>query len=171
VTARVLLAEDNDSLAQVLKRFLAGQGFDAVTAGTGLEALQAVVTGGFDLLVLDLKLPVLSGVDLLRKLRKSPHHASLPVIIITGAYPGPQYAEAARRLGVRHYLEKPFTQGAFLDAVRRALQETAAHRSRKLFDLLASIYNNRESGLLSIGGGPALSFINGEPLSFPSRGR
>jgi DNA-binding response OmpR family regulator/tetratricopeptide (TPR) repeat protein len=171
VTARVLIAEDNDSLALMLKRFLAAQGFAVTTARNGLEALQAVTAGGVDLLVLDLKLPVLSGVDLLRRLRKTPQHASLPVVVMTGAYRGQQYADAARRLGIHHYLEKPFTQGAFLSAVRAALQDHGAPRNRRLFDLLVSIYNHRESGLLSITGGPAVSFINGEPLSFPSRNR
>jgi CheY-like chemotaxis protein/tetratricopeptide (TPR) repeat protein len=171
VTARVLLAEDNESLALVLQKFLSCQGFDTVTARTGLEALQAIAAGGIDLLVLDLKLPVLNGIDLLRKLRKSPRYESLPVIIMTGFYRGPQYTEAARNLGVDHYLEKPFTQSVFLATVRKALYDSASPRDRKLFDLLVNIYNARESGLLSIAGGPSISFINGEPLSFPVRNR
>ena len=171
MAARILLAEDNESLTQVLKRFLAGQGFDVVTAKTGLEALQFLSGEGIDLLVLDLKLPVLSGIEVLQKLRKTPRGAALPVIIITGAYKGAKYVEGARRLGVYHYLEKPFTQNDFLMAVRKALKESTPHRKPKLFELLVEVYNTRESGLLAITGGPLISFINGEPLSFLSRNR
>lgn len=171
VTARVLLAEDNESLSLVLMRFLVSQGFDVITARTGLEALQALSAEDVDLLVLDLKLPVLNGVELLHKLRKSPRWATLPVVIVTGAFKGSEYAEAARRLGVHHYLEKPFTQNAFSMAVRKALKEPAPQRRPGLFDLLVAIYNKRESGILAISGVPPISFINGEPFSFLSRNR
>ncbi len=168
---RVLLAEDNESLALVLKRFLAGQGLDVVTAKTGLEALQVLSGDRIDLLVLDLKLPVMSGGDLLQKLRKFPSFAALPVIIMTGAYKGPHYVEAAHRLGVRHYLEKPFTQDLFLETVRKALGELPRLRKPALFDLLVDIYTRGARGLLAINGGPLVCFINGEPFSFLSRKR
>ena len=171
MAARVLLAEDNESLALVLKKFLIGQGFDVVTAKTGQEALQVLSGEEIDLLVLDLKLPVLSGAELLHKLRKSHRWATLPVIVMTGAYKGDHYIEAARRLGVNHYLEKPFTQNLFLESVRKALKESAPQRKPKLPDLLVEVYNHKESGLLAIAGGPVVSFINGEPLSFVARGR
>lgn len=172
MAARILLAEDNESLALVLQKFLAGQGLDAVTAQTGVAALQALAGGAFDLLVLDLKLPGLSGVELLRKLRASDRWASLPIVIMSGVYRGEKYVEAARRLGISHYLEKPFTQKAFLDAVRAALPgPPAPGKPASFLDLLMDIYNGRQSGLLTLANGPGISFINGEPCSFLSRGR
>ncbi|MCM2356911.1 MAG: response regulator [Geobacteraceae bacterium] len=170
--AGILLAEDNESLALVLRNFLIGQGHHVVLAKTGAEAWEALAAGGLDLLLLDLKLPVLSGVELLRKLRESERFATLPVIIMSGVYKGEKYAEAARRLGVSHYLEKPFTQKAFLDAVRLALAGQAAQEGPvSLLTLLTGLYNGRKSGLLTSAGAPPISFINGEPFSFLSQGR
>ncbi|HYS43993.1 MAG TPA: response regulator [Geobacteraceae bacterium] len=172
MTARILLAEDNEPLALVLQKFLAGQGFDGILAKTGLEALQALEGGSFNLLVLDLKLPVMSGVELLRKLRESSRWASLPIIIMSGVYKGEKYVEAVRRLGITHYLEKPFTQKAFMDAIRAALSGPAASgKPASLLDLLVDVYNGRKCGLLALANGLRISFINGEPFSFQSRGR
>jgi CheY-like chemotaxis protein/Flp pilus assembly protein TadD len=171
VAARILLTDDNESLVKVLKKVLAGIGFDVVTARNGLEALQALSAGRIDLILLDLNLPILNGVDLLRKIRTTPNWAVIPVIIMSGAYKGPKYAEAARRLGVHHYLEKPFTRSLFLETVRRVLKGTARQKKSGIFHLLVEIYNTRESGLLTITGGPLVSFINGEPFSFLSRNR
>ena len=110
MAARVLLAEDNESLALTLAQFLAGKGYEVATAKTGTEAEELLCGNTFDLLVLDLKLPVLNGVELLRKLRASSRWDSLPIIIISGVYKGDKYVEAAKRLGIDHYLEKPFSR-------------------------------------------------------------
>lgn len=173
MAARILLAEDNESLSLILRKFLAGQGFSVAAAMTGADALQALENGDFDLLVLDLKLPILSGVELLRKLRASSRWSSLPIIIISGAYKGEKYVEAALRLGVSHYLEKPFNQKAFRDAVQDALSGSAAVAEPiNLSAILMAIYNDRKSGLLNlVKGGSPITFINGEPVSFLSRGR
>jgi CheY-like chemotaxis protein len=171
VALRVLLAEDNESLVMVLKKFLADLGLDVVAAKTGLEAQRVLAREQVDFLLLDLKLPVLTGVEFLHWLRKTPRFSRLPVIIMTGAFKGPNYVEAARRLGVRHYLEKPFTQRLFLDTVGKVVHEVSARKKSRLFGQLLDIYNTGASGLLAIAGGPPVSFINGEPLSFLSRNR
>ncbi len=172
MTTRLLLAEDNVSLSQMLQQFLAAQKFDVLVATTGVETLQALASQEVDLLLLDLRLPELSGIDVLQKLRKSPKWSSLPVIIMTGVYKGTLYAEAARKLGVAHYLEKPFTQQAFLQAIRSALAKSPPPAEPPaLRELVADIYNHRRSGLLSSPEGPPVSFVRGEPISFHSRGR
>ena len=170
MNTRVLLAENNEPLSRVLKGFLEGQGFHIVPVKTGLEALQTLATQDFDLLVLDLKLPVLNGVELLQKIRKSPRHAGIPAII-TGSSTGAGSPEAVRRLGIRHYLEQPFTKKDLLSAIKTALKESAPLRKSTLFHLLVDVYNRRDSGLLLISGGPSVSFINGEPFSFLTRSR
>jgi len=171
VVIRVLLAEDNESLVMVLKKLLTGLGLDVVTAKTGLDA-QKILTGEqIDILLLDLKLPVMNGIDLLHWLRTSPRLSRLPVMVMTAAFKGPRNAEAARRFGVRCYLEKPFTQHLFLESVSRILKEVSSRKNVRLLDLLVDIYNRGDSGILAIAGGPPVSFINGEPFSFLSRNR
>ena len=127
MTVRILLAEDNENLARMLGKFLSVQGHAVEYAASGTEALRMLAANPFDVLVLDLRLPEMNGIDLLQQVRKSPRLKDLPVIIMTGVFKGERYAEAARRLGVRHYLEKPFTFDR-LDATLTATLELTALR-------------------------------------------
>jgi CheY-like chemotaxis protein/tetratricopeptide (TPR) repeat protein len=157
-------------LAQALARFLTSQGHEAVVAHTGVQTLQALAAARTDLLVLDLRLPELSGIDLLQKLRRSPQGRQLPVLIMTGVFKGERYAEAARQLGVSRYLEKPFTQQAFQAAVNDLLPAAPSPSPDVLLDTLARLSTDRCTGLLTLGDGPAIAFLAGEPLSFQSAG-
>ena len=167
MAGRILLAEDNTSLALVLRQFLEGHGHSVTSAHTGAAAEAALESGAYDLLILDLHLPVLSGVDLLRRIRTSPRWSGLPVIVMSGVYKGEKYTEAARRLGIRHYLEKPFTRQILLEAVAESLPAPAAG----LHDLLVEVYTHGTSGMLLLAGGLRIVLLNGEPCSFISRGK
>lgn len=169
MTARILLVEDNEALAAALERFLASRGFVVLGAGNGIEALRKFAGGGIDLLVLDLRLPGLNGIDVLQKIRRTPAGAKLPVVIMTGVYRGEKYALAARRLGVEHYLEKPFRTEAFLEAVTSALR--CAHAAPPPLEQLIAVYHQGKSGTLTIPGHPPIVILNGEPLTFVSRSR
>jgi CheY-like chemotaxis protein/Flp pilus assembly protein TadD len=172
MSVRILLAEDSENLAAMLGRFLGAQGHDVVYAPSGTEALRQLAAAPIDLLVLDLRLPGLSGIDLLQKIRKSPKLTNLPVIIITGVFKGERYAETARRLGVRHYLEKPFSKESFVAAIGETVAAIhAARPPQRLLDLLLSLYNSGASGLLQVGAGSPIVVVNGEPVGFRARGR
>ncbi|TLM66267.1 MAG: response regulator, partial [Deltaproteobacteria bacterium] len=122
---RILIAEDHQPLAESLLQLLKSRGYQAEHAADGIAALRAIAAAPPDLLLLDLKLPGLHGVDLLKKLRQSPRTAALPVIIVSGVYKGDQYRQAAAALGVRHYLEKPFKAGELLAAIGQTVPAAA----------------------------------------------
>jgi CheY-like chemotaxis protein len=166
MTTRILLAEDHERLAAMLRSFLESLGHQVVTAPDGARALGALEEGAFDLLILDLKLPGTSGVEVLKSMRKSPQLKELPVIIMTGAYRGEGYARAAEKLGVKAYLEKPFSREAFLQAVRSALETTAPRRH--FTDLLTQLNRSRSTGTLELPGGNRITFLEGEPAAFCS---
>ena len=105
---RILLAEANQQLAATIGDRLKQHGFDVDYASDGIAALQAIVATPPDLLLLELKLPGLHGIELVRKLKQSPRTAHLPVIVLTGFYKGEKFQAAAKALGIDHYLEKPF---------------------------------------------------------------
>ena len=175
MTTRVLLAEDNESLAHMLERFLAAQGCQVVLAKTGSDALRSLEIEEFGLLVLDLRLPEVSGIEVLQRLRRTPQGANLPVVIMTGYYKGEKFADGARKLGVQHYLEKPFSQQTFLAAIRAALDDQspqkAAAQPATLLASLVDLYYGRKSGLLKLRQGPPITIAQGVPVSFASRGR
>lgn len=172
MTVRILLAEDNENLAQILARSIESKGHAVTIAANGAQAARLLAAQPFELLLLDLGLPEINGVELLRKIRKSPRFAALPVIIITGLYKGEQYAQAALKLGVSHYLEKPFSRESFEAALNETIAAIeAACKKSTLLETLLSIYNNRLSGLLTVGEFSPVAFVKGEPSSFLTRGR
>ncbi|MEP7097997.1 MAG: response regulator, partial [Dokdonella sp.] len=77
---RILLADDDVELAQLLRDFLAREGFEVILAHTADDALAAARTETFDALVLDVMMPGRSGLDALRELRRE---SALPVLMLT----------------------------------------------------------------------------------------
>lgn len=168
---RVLLAEDNESLSRMLQSFLAALELEVFPAATGTEALRILAANDIDLLLLDLRLPELSGVEVLQRVRKSSAWSSLPVIVMTGVYKDERHIDAARRLGIKHYLQKPFTRDAFLQAIQSSLTEIRQKDGVILLHLLVHVYTQKKSGLLTINGCSPIVCIKGEPYSFLARGR
>ena len=168
---RVLLAEDNASLALMLRNFIASLKLEVVVAATGAEALRILGSSAVDILLLDLRLPEVSGIEVLQRLRRTPRGANLPVIIMTGVYRDERHAVAARKLGVKHYLCKPFTRDAFLDALRATMAELAPPEQPNLLSLLVTIHATRKSGLLTIGSASPIVFLKGEPCSFLAKNK
>jgi CheY-like chemotaxis protein/tetratricopeptide (TPR) repeat protein len=166
MTTRILLAEDHQPLAAMLESLLVSLGHQVVRAGDGIAALAAIEGGGVDLALLDLKLPGMSGVEVLQKVRRSASWRDLPVVIMTGVYRGASYAAAAEKLGVKAYLEKPFSKEAFLQAVRTGIE--ALPPRRELVDFLLELHVTRASGTLELSPGTKISFLQGDPVSFCS---
>ena len=166
MTARIMLVEDNERLAGMLRSFLEGLGHEVATLSDGQAALSALQAHPCDLLILDLKLPGMSGIELLQRMHKDPRLKALPVIISTGAYRGGQYSQAAAKLGVKAYLEKPYGKDEFLKAVQRSMAQPAPRR--EFADLLIELYRGRKNGALKLPGGDRIFFVCGEPLCFSS---
>ncbi len=169
---RILLAEDNDNLSGMLHKFLVSQGYEVASVGNGRAALQSIVASPPDLLLLDLRLPEMSGVELLQTLRREHAMLQFPIVVMSGVYRGEKCVEGARKLGVSHYLEKPFSPQQFYQIVRSALameqpkQDAAAHP----FSIIR-IFEELRSGTFITGHHPPICFIKGEPVSFVTRGR
>src|SRR5687767_14132765 len=102
---RLLVVEDDAILADGLIRSLRQAGYAADLVKDGLEADSALVANEFDLLILDLGLPKLSGLEVLRRLRA--RNSYLPVLILT-ALDGVQHRVRGLDLGADDYLAKPF---------------------------------------------------------------
>lgn len=167
---RILLVEDNSNLSGMLEKFLTAKGFAVTTAADGRDALQAIAASAPDLLILDLRLPEMSGIDLLKTLRRDHAGLNFPVIVMSGIYKGEQYTDAASRLGVSAYLEKPFTPQQFFQAVQSAMEDTTPAQP-PLRTGIIDIYNGRRSGILSVAHRAPICFIKGEPVSFVAKGR
>ncbi len=101
----VLIVEDRKSLATVLKKSLEEKGHTVVLAFDGREGLSHAQTGSFDVMVLDIMLPGIDGLEVIKRLRKGKH--LLPVLALTARDTVADIV-AALDLGVDDYLTKPF---------------------------------------------------------------
>jgi excisionase family DNA binding protein len=119
-TPRVLVVDDEASIRELLTRTLALTEYHVEAVGDARTALERLRLGPYDLLIADLRMPVMDGLTLIKEARRL--HPTLKVVIITG-YSTEASAIEAVNLGVVGYLVKPFRVPQVLSAVARALGE------------------------------------------------
>jgi two-component system nitrogen regulation response regulator GlnG len=117
---RILIADDDYQMAQLLGHLVSREGLTPLLANNGTEALQLVHAGDPDVLLADLKMPDMDGMELMRKAKDL--DPELPVILITG-FAEVQGAVEALRAGAHDYLAKPFEHQQMIRVVLRALNE------------------------------------------------
>ncbi len=115
---KILVVDDEPTVTRSCRRILAEEGQAVETAQSGREGLARALAEDFDLVMTDLKMPDLDGMELVRTLRRE--RPGTEIIIITGFGTIPS-AISAMKLGVSEYLEKPFTPAQIVEAVRKAL--------------------------------------------------
>jgi DNA-binding response OmpR family regulator len=113
----VLVVDDHPPTVELIKDALEPHGFIVVSAGNGIQCLVAVDEEQPDLVILDLNMPVLNGLDTLRLLRQRVDDTNLPVIILSGRDRFADVRDGYRR-GADIYLTKPVKVGAVVAAVK-----------------------------------------------------
>lgn len=119
-TTSVLLAEDDALVRRVIAKLLARAGYRCTCAVDGVQAYELLQVERFDLLITDLDMPRMNGVELIRKLRADPRHDGLAIIVCSGS-PNLRRLDLSQ-LDVAAVLVKPFaSRSEFCDVVARAL--------------------------------------------------
>jgi len=118
---RILIVEDDPDIAELVARYLDKAGFATERVSSGRDALQAVAARAPDLMVLDLMLPHVDGIEVCRTVRANEKTAALPIIMLTAR------ADESERivgleLGADDYLAKPFSPGELVARVRALLR-------------------------------------------------
>jgi len=122
--AKILIVDDDPEVLIMLQRLLETDGHEGVTAESGLKALELIKLSAFDLVVADLRMPRMDGLELLREVKAI--ESTLPVILVT-AYASSETAIEAVRCGAFDYLFKPFKVKDLLTTVERALNTDKDH--------------------------------------------
>ncbi len=123
---KILIVEDEGDILHLLKHYLEKEGFRTVVAMTGLEALKKVTEDMPDLVVLDLMLPEMDGLEVCKRLRSAPDTAMLPIVMLT-AKAEESDTIVGLELGADDYVTKPFspkTLVARLKALLRRVERT-----------------------------------------------
>ena len=118
-TVKILLVEDEEKLARFIELELCHEGYSVTKAFTGREGYELAVSGGFDLILLDIMLPELNGMEVLRRLRRT---SSTPVIMLT-ARDEVMDKVAGLDQGADDYITKPFAIEELLARIRAALRK------------------------------------------------
>ena len=114
---RVLLIEDEPNIIEAISYILSKDGWTVHTHSDGETAMNKVLQGVPDLIILDVMLPGRSGYDILRDLRAAPDTATVPVMMLT-ARGQAKDREMAEALGANQFMTKPFSNAEVLESVR-----------------------------------------------------
>ncbi len=116
---RILIIDDEEIVRSSCRKILEPEGYEIETAGSGTEGLDHLAGGPFDLVITDMKMPDMDGVDVLIKIKE--RWPSTEVIIMTG-YGTVKTAVKAMKVGVFDYIEKPFSPDDLLSLAAKALE-------------------------------------------------
>lgn len=119
---RILVVEDNDLNRKLFCDVLKANGHEVVPVADGSNVLATARKFAPDLVIMDIQLPGVSGVDLIAQIKDDRELARVPVLAVT-AYAGKGDEERIRGAGAEDYLAKPVSIGPFMAAVRRLVAE------------------------------------------------
>src|SRR5713101_6393148 len=125
---RVLVVDDEKAMVLALRGLLTKEGYQVETAGNGAEALRQIETGNFHVVVTDLSMNGMTGMQLLERARSV--DPDLAVIMIT-AYGSEKTAVQAMKLGAADYLPKPFDNDELRVVVRRVMETVLLRRDHR----------------------------------------
>ena len=119
ITASILVVDDEPGFREMLSTILTSIGYSVVTAANGVEAINAVQGSFFDLVLLDVKMPNVDGIEVLHHIKEN--YIDTQVIMLTGV-DDVRIAVECMKLGAFHYLTKPYSADELIELMARALE-------------------------------------------------
>ena len=147
---KLLIADDNKDIRDILVSFAEASDFEAVTAANGKEALALALQGDISLILLDVMMPLMDGFEVCREIRKS---SDLPIIMITAR--GEDYDRImGLELGADDYVVKPFSPAEVMARVKAVLRRLPKEETDKEKISLGNLVLLKDKGEASVAGTP-----------------
>lgn len=120
MTKRILVVDDSATIRQQLRVFLESNGFEVGEAENGQAALEAVRVESFNLLIVDVNMPGITGLELVERVRKLPAYAKIPVFVLTTESTQAIIAKG-KEVGATAWIVKPFKPDILLKGIKKVL--------------------------------------------------
>ena len=118
--ALVLVVDDSTTIRQQLSIFLSGNGHESLEAENGQIGLDVARENNVDLMIVDVNMPVMNGIDMVTEIRKLPQHAKTPIFMLT-TESGQDIAKKGKEAGVTAWIVKPFKPEFLLKGITKVL--------------------------------------------------
>ncbi len=118
----ILIVDDDPQVLEIFSALLQEVGYEVQAAENALAAVAAVVNHSPDLILADIRMPIVNGMDLACELKSHADSRGIPVVAFTG-YDSPEIRERALKAGFDDYLPKPVDPGPFLDRIEKLLRQ------------------------------------------------
>lgn len=142
---QILIVDDEERLLRVLRLGLTAAGYDIRTASQGQEAMDEILSGTFDVIITDLKMPVMGGLDLILELERL--EVKIPVIVMT-AFADVETAVKSFKHGAVDYIRKPFSVEELEQVIGRVLKRFPLRMSREELKTLQQGVEEKEKELI-----------------------
>lgn len=166
IDKKVMIIDDDHGLRNHLQKILTAAGCQVDAVDRGATGLQKLLTENFDLVLIDINMPEISGPAVCSALRKHEKTKDLKVVMITAMFHSPeQISQAKQEYGPDEFLLKPFTASALYALLERMFQPegqgewSAELQERSVPSLLHDLYNGKQTGLLHLERGNAKKII------------
>jgi two-component system, chemotaxis family, chemotaxis protein CheY len=117
----ILLVDDSESLRLIIAQALKAEGYQCLEAEDGVSALDVLQANSVDLIISDINMPNMNGIDLVSHVRKSPDNKFTPIIMLT-TETNQEQKLLAKKAGATAWISKPFIMPKLLNAVTRCLK-------------------------------------------------
>jgi two-component system cell cycle response regulator len=117
---KILTVDDSQTIRSIIKKMLSGYQGDVIEAADGIEGLARAREEKPDLVILDIDMPGMNGLELLMNLRNDDRFMHTPVIMLTSKSK-PENIRIAKELGIAAFIAKPFKRELFLDRIQKVL--------------------------------------------------
>ena len=120
---KILVVDDEFNIRKLIGSRLIANGYEAVFASDGLEALQKVQSENPDLILLDIMMPKMDGIEVGRRLKADDKTKYIPVIMLTAKWERNAIVETMAKTGAADYIVKPFQPDALLESIKKVLDK------------------------------------------------
>ena len=119
---KIITIDDDPVVRTLIKKTFSSLGFEVITAADGFEGLQAIENNQPDIIFLDIMMPIIDGLEVLKRIKATPKIAKIPVIMFTAIAEGHMIAESSK-IGAEDYIIKPFQSSVLIQKVKKLLKD------------------------------------------------